>query len=422
MSSADNTMVGANGSITDSAGNVWTITADGQVAVNGVPDPETANVTHLAYAKGLVWQENTQDLWWSKTSPTAAWDPPDGTSAIPVPVSDSLYRTTVIGIATPGSPAPPPSFDDPSGNIWSITPGGQVAVNGVVDPTTANVIELATVNGKIWQENADNLWWSKSAPADDWSYGDGTSDNPLSGGVYFIGNNYYDRAVVNVGKITIQEPTVAPDAIRQIITTGFVSNGSAIGVSAEGAAVKVTGSSQLTNHATLTLISVYRAPLPNYGPVENDGRMSLNASTAHLGSVAGTGSIVASNGSSLDVQADTGNTIQLQSSHLNIGGQGWPGDWRGPAGGLAFIRAPIKMDAASSIILANTTATSEVLDMHSGSVSELLLYNGTSEVADLKISGVPRVYAEQTLQGGAPAVWLSATPDSHPLPITFLQS
>lgn len=421
MSSPDNTMVGAGGSITDSAGNVWTITDSGQVAVNGVPDPTTANVTHLAFANGLVWQENTQDLWWSKASPTAAWGPPYGTSTIPVPVSDSLYRARVVGIQAPGSPAPPTALNDPSGNAWTITPSGQVAVNGVVDPTTANVIEIAYVNGKIWQENSQNLWWSKSAPADGWSNGNGTPVNPLSGGVYFIGNNYFDRAVVNVGEIADQEPTLAPSAVQQVITTGFEANGTAIGISAEGAAIKITGTSLLTNHATLTLLSQYRTPMPNYGPVENNGRMTLNASTAHLGSLAGTGTIVASNGSTLDVQSDTGNTIQLQSSHLNIGGQGWPGNWQGPSGALAFL-APIKMDPFSSISVANTQATTEVLRIPGGTMSEVLLYNGSTEVADLKITGVARVYAEQTTLGAAPAISLTATPDANSLPISFLPS
>ena len=42
--------------------------------------------------------------------------------------------------------------------------GGQVAVNGTTDTTTANVTELAYVNGKVWQENASNLWWGKDQP------------------------------------------------------------------------------------------------------------------------------------------------------------------------------------------------------------------------------------------------------------------
>ena len=39
------------------------------------------------------------------------------------------------------------AITDASGNKWTITSGGQVAINGVVDPVTSGVIELAYVKG-----------------------------------------------------------------------------------------------------------------------------------------------------------------------------------------------------------------------------------------------------------------------------------
>jgi hypothetical protein len=63
------------------------------------------------------------------------------------------------------------AITDASGNTWTITNGGQVAVNGVADATTANVQELAYVNQQVWQENASNLWWSKASPSATWSAG-----------------------------------------------------------------------------------------------------------------------------------------------------------------------------------------------------------------------------------------------------------
>src|SRR5947209_1964078 len=79
-------------------------------------------------------------------------------------------NNTVISIAGQ-------SIVDTNGNHWSIV-NGRVAVNGVVDTTTANVVELAYVNGRIWQENTNHLWWSKSKPSDQWGPGSGTSTNP----------------------------------------------------------------------------------------------------------------------------------------------------------------------------------------------------------------------------------------------------
>ncbi|MFL5252275.1 MAG: carbohydrate-binding domain-containing protein [Rhodopila sp.] len=71
------------------------------------------------------------------------------------------------------------AITDASGNKWTITPGGQIAVNGTTDATTANVKELAYVDGKVWQENASNLWWGKTSPSASWSPTDGTSTSPL---------------------------------------------------------------------------------------------------------------------------------------------------------------------------------------------------------------------------------------------------
>jgi hypothetical protein len=53
---------------------------------------------------------------------------------------------------------------DASGNQWTITSGGQVAVNGSVDGVTSSVTELAYVNGTVWQETSYGLWWGKTSP------------------------------------------------------------------------------------------------------------------------------------------------------------------------------------------------------------------------------------------------------------------
>jgi endoglucanase len=92
--SPDNTVVlaGSSAAIVDAAGNKWTLTTGGQVAVNGIADTTTARVIVLAYEKGLVWQENADKLWWSKTAPTAAWGPTAGTATSPIPVTATLAK------------------------------------------------------------------------------------------------------------------------------------------------------------------------------------------------------------------------------------------------------------------------------------------------------------------------------------------
>ena len=71
-------LAGSSAAINDASGNRWTITAGGQVAVNGAADPLTSQVTELAYVNGAVWQENTAKLWYEKTSPAASWTPNGG--------------------------------------------------------------------------------------------------------------------------------------------------------------------------------------------------------------------------------------------------------------------------------------------------------------------------------------------------------
>lgn len=413
MASADKTLVNYGQAITDSQGNVWTITADGLVAVNGVPDPTTANVTHLAYVDGLVWQENTSNLWWSKASPAVQWDPPYGTAAPPLPIygvpDGSVY----------GAPAAKSQsyLLDNSGNQWTIA-DGQVVVNGVVDPTSANVLQLAYVGGQIWQENSDGLWWYKTAPADNWGGGYGIPDSPI-GTSYYVVNSPFDQAVVRVGTITVQEPTTPPNALAAVVTTGFAADGAAVGISAQGATIYVQGDSTLTSGATLTLLGAYRAPAPYYCPTVNDGTMTVEASTAHLGALSGTGSVNASGGSTLDIQtAAATETITLDSSHLTIGGQGGFGIGAGPAGGMAFL-APVAMSGDSTITLANTQATSMVLDETGGALHEVFLYNGADVVADLKISGSAQLFAQQDVLGSTPAIALTTHQVDNALPTTI---
>jgi hypothetical protein len=417
LPSPDNTLIGPGQSITDAAGNVWTITANSQVAVNGQADPTTENVTHLAYAGGLVWQENTNNLWWSKASSSASWSPTFGTAIAPIPLIGVSSNYAVIGI--PAAKAASPVITDQSANTWSIT-NGQVAVNGVIDQSTANVIELAYVNGQIWQENSAGLWWSKSTPADGWGQPSGTTINPLTG-PFNILNAPGDQAIINVGELTASPLGAAPPgSTAEVVTPSIVAHGIALDISTATATVVVNGSSTLTQNAMLTVIGAYRAPSPVYGPVENNGAMALDHSTAHIGALSGRGSIIASNGSALDIQSSSGDTIQLVSSHLYIGGQGSTDPTvphGGPPGGMSFL-APIIMDGASTITLYNTQATTEVLNEFSGSVDEVLLYNGSVLVADLKVSGVSRLYATETGFGSSSMVTLSAVPNSQNLPIT----
>ena len=136
----------------------------------------TADNSYIAYVNGTLWQENASSLWWSWTG--TGWSSGAGTSTSPLPAAPPPKPTASANdtMVLAGSAA---AITDASGNTWSITGGGQVAVNGVADTTTANVTELAYVNNQVWQENSANLWWGKTSPAAAWAPAAGTATSPL---------------------------------------------------------------------------------------------------------------------------------------------------------------------------------------------------------------------------------------------------
>lgn len=414
--SADKTVIyGGSGTITDAYGNIWSINGAGQVTIDGVADPTTSHVSELAYVGGLVWQANNQGLWWSKASPTAAWEPPAGITSNPtLPIQPSA-NGSVIG-ASSGGPAV--SITDTNLNTWRIA-NGQVVVNGVVDPNTANVIELAYENGQIWQESSQGLWWSKRTPGDTWGPPTGTTVNPVTG-TFYIGNTSGNAAIINIGELTASNgAAAAPQSTSQIVTTGVQAAGTTILISTDVALLVIDGDSSLTQGANLQTLGAYRAPRPIYGPVQNNGVMTVTGSTVDIGTLDGTGAIVAASGSTLNIQsAAAGDTIQLNASNLYIGGQGGGPGTFGPPGGMSFL-APITMDQSSTITLNATQATSEVVNTTGGSVTEVLLYNGTAQVADLHVSSGTMIYA--TDNPGADTVTLSTSNGGGSLPVAGVQ-
>jgi hypothetical protein len=173
-SSPDGTVVTTDGlTIKSSDGTNWSI-LNGRVAVNGVADPATARVVALVYKDGKVCQENADKLWWAKTTPIDSWSPGQGTATPPV-AGVTLAVSANNTVLTDGVQ----TIVDASQHTWSIV-DGQVSVDGQIDGTTNRVIELAYENSQVWQENADHLWWAKTAPADQWLPNPGTPVSPVT--------------------------------------------------------------------------------------------------------------------------------------------------------------------------------------------------------------------------------------------------
>jgi hypothetical protein len=463
MASPSNTVISIPGqSIVDTQGNTWTI-VDGRVAVNGVVDPTTGSVTEIAYENGLIWQKNTDNLWWSKTSATAAWAPPYGTSVDPIPNQVASANDTIVTVVTTGAIG---SIADASGNLWSISTS-KVTLNGVADPSTANVIELAYVNGKIWQENSAGLWWSKGKPSDQWGPGPGTSTNPVlhitrtwiggtdafatqadwtpggipqagdtavlrsgnvsmtpgfgngvnfnlqGGAMQFVLNGSFNTGTwTGSGSVMLGYPGQSP----VVTTTGINLSGGELDIRqflTDGVGLAILGNSSLTGGAVLNAQLIGTGSLPR-APIQNDGTMTINASTVQVGGLTGQGVVRATNSSSITViSASTGETVQLVSAHLYVGG--------GPiqsSTAMQFLAPITNFGANSQITLNNTQATSDIFVKSAPTAGELFLYNGTTLVADLHISGQAHIYASNIAPGLVPgSVLITAHDTGHSLPI-----
>jgi hypothetical protein len=93
-------------------------------------------------------------------------------SPISLTLSDSTSGSTIY-YEIEGSPLPVivnnqvptvvttvgPSITDASGYVWTITSGGQMAINGNTIAVTGNVVEIAYINGKIWQRISIDTYW-----------------------------------------------------------------------------------------------------------------------------------------------------------------------------------------------------------------------------------------------------------------------
>jgi hypothetical protein len=117
-------------------------------------------------------QDATSKSWYTYSPTSQTWT----SSAAPVlttPTPTASANDTVVKLGSTSA------IVDAGNNKWTITSGGQVAVNGVTDTTTGRVTELAYVNGTVWQENASAFWWGKTSPTAPWSPGAGTATSPL---------------------------------------------------------------------------------------------------------------------------------------------------------------------------------------------------------------------------------------------------
>jgi hypothetical protein len=302
MTSPNNMFVRPGTAITDAAGNQWSI-INGQVAVNGLVDQTTAGVVSLAYENGKIWQMNADRLWWAKAVPSDSWSPSDGTATSPL-VGDASANNTELTQSSNGL-----VITDANNDHWSIM-NGQVAVNGVIDQTTANVIALAYEGGKLWQENTSGLWYAKANAADTWS--PPTATSPIHPDADLL-----NRVTVSTGSLDIGGGQHNSDS--------FIFAGTGFGPSTPTVAFLQPMSvvSQLivqgTQESNGTAATPHVGSVTSSGTVDVNGGIQISEGTLNVGMASSSRFVVDApsnigNDGSLTIASEPGGTLQLNAT------------------------------------------------------------------------------------------------------------
>ncbi len=264
MTSPNNSVIlGTGASVTGADGSVYAIDGDGQITIDGIVDDTTANVDALGYGGGMVWQKNADNSWYSKISASDTWANYYEVNGVP-PVSTG--RASDSGATyTPGNGFP---LRDADGNTWAIS-GGQVVLDGSVDPTTANVVKLAYVNGVIWQENTDANWYSKVLPSDTWTQAvqtdpiaaaavqaltwTGATSDPTDPAAWALPDGSsqvpapFETLVMNGGSMDLGGGNLAGDVLSGANETINLTDGGSVQLFTDAATVNVTGGTAAIN-------------------------------------------------------------------------------------------------------------------------------------------------------------------------------
>jgi hypothetical protein len=259
----------SSGTLTDAAGNQWTLPSAGVVDENGTPVPGGDGTSAFAIVgNSLYGQDASTKSWYTYSTATQSWTasaapvltstgtPTPPPTPAPTPTATASANNTVVML---GSTA---AITDAGNNKWTITAGGQVAVNGQTDTTTGRVTELAYVNGEVWQENISALWWCKTGPTASWAPAAGTATSPLAASaslMMFIGGSGHtvgntggnDKITDTGGGNTYVLPAVGKG--YDTFTSNILTVGDALDLKTSLAATNWNGSaSTLANYLAVT--------------------------------------------------------------------------------------------------------------------------------------------------------------------------
>lgn len=150
-------------------GNVLTITAGAQIALNGTV-LGGSSVVELYYTNHTAYQMNSSNAWFGPITASST----GSAVADPRPSTESGQGTFVTTVG--------PTLINATGQAFAITSGKQVSVNTVTDGTTGNVVGLLYWNHNVYQRvgvnnNSETVpynydyydWYNKSLAANPWT-------------------------------------------------------------------------------------------------------------------------------------------------------------------------------------------------------------------------------------------------------------
>jgi hypothetical protein len=168
-SPANTTVKGTSGTIYDTAGNAWTIAANGQIDLNGAVVTSSWDVTTLFWTGTALYQLNTSGNWYeqplSNTNGTPITGAPPGYGTVTPPVV--THAASPAGTFLPPTPAVTTIYDT-AGTAWTLpTVGGQIyrqaagATSATVVASSAKVELLWWTGTELLQLNSSGAWWTQ---------------------------------------------------------------------------------------------------------------------------------------------------------------------------------------------------------------------------------------------------------------------
>jgi beta-glucanase (GH16 family) len=142
----------SGGSMKDAAGNVWTLTAGGDVVENGKPVPGSEGTAGFTIVNNVYYGLDAGGSGWYTYSPSnGSWT----SSAAPKIPAPTLGLTTASG----------GSMKDTAGNVWTLTAGGNIAKNGQQIPGGEGTAGFTIVNNVCYGMDASGSGWYSYNPS-----------------------------------------------------------------------------------------------------------------------------------------------------------------------------------------------------------------------------------------------------------------